>query len=1457
MQEATRHIALQLKIDEVQLKALSTLKADINWRIEHGTPLSQALFDELVQQMRLIIEQQDLPSRDLAGSLHLTHARNDLLNLPWQLAFEADRGIDLLISKGLTTSLQLQAHQPTNPLPLKVLIMIASPEGQQIKGRLNYEEEEVNIIQAFQQLKVGRSVEIDFTDNGSLSALERKLQQKHYHIIHIIAHGTYDEPLQTGYLMLEDDMTLEGIKVEGKKLAQLLGKHGHHRPSLVLLASCQTAAGTSSDEFRGITNQILQAKIPAVIAMSISILDTYASAFSAHLYEQLALQQTLPQAFQAAVLHLKEKEQAENQNHPPVQWIIPQLYFNERCEHIIPWELHKESTFAEPTTSQDTESASTFIGRRKEVSQLLPVLLKNEPILIYGLGGLGKTALARQLTYKFRLRQTGTPVISIECKERGLESILQELSLLLTKHGAHTTITPKPSKDKELLISRGVEFLQQLKQFVTPIFLLDGLEEGQASPGGPFTAEYEEMLALLNKIGEEQLAPVIITSRYYDSALDLYHTYPLRGLNYQDFWKKCSTLSLGNLHRPPIQVRQVGKKSEELNFNTVAELLYQGLEGNVWLLEQLDLIYRSEQNKYYDTKEKLMAYLLELDDKITILCENYLSFTKVWSTLSEEERNTLRAMLDYSQAISKHAIRVQVGRKKLSKSLKSLVHMCLAERHYIQTDKRKRRPFYIIPGIIKGIVRDKMGSHPDFSHRKAGFHYLYFAYRQRHWEIRSLALAFWHYHKAKHKTYVKLLSQALLFQLGFSKLYDDILEIGGMTEDLLKEETPVKVLDYLGQSWLAKGENDKALAYFTKALRKPNYFHSLFTTRVNNNIGLLHYQVGNYSAAEEAFFQVYKKRWQNIDLYMLIHNNLGLVKVALGKYEEALSLFKKSLKVNRFTSKYLHHPDNSDLINSNIGEVLVAMHKNDEATELLEKAMLENKRNNSASTNNPLINNFAKSLIPESPHKALYYQEQALKQAQEEGNQYGEAVALNNLGYIYTEKEKLARAKALLKRALQLSQQLKNKSIEGACQQNFGFYYYRKNEIDIALKHYKLSLELLQEVHLPNHPKILEAYHIIGEVYLQEKNYETAVTYLEQAAQQIMQISRPDELELSSVLAFCYLNRRQYQLAAALYEKVVAAYHQFDKVSFSDLYIDHIYLSDAYISLQQEEKALASLLAAQKKFSEELQTEITNLGPLLDRLGSTYRELGEFEKAISSYQAILEGGASADWLDRNKTWILYNLGFTSEDAKDYEVAIRQFQDALQHSSTDKTPCLYTQKNIHWALGRLQKRKEEFEQAEVHYRAALQLAETLAQQKDQAILHDSLGRLKLGVADWPNARLAFEKAISINANEYPIWMIIHWRGLALVEQKAGNFMPFAGNIQEAIKVSVEYQVDRNLEELCRYFIEQIKLAAPEQDQMEEWLKQTQQLLLPAYTRYAELFQTTLTDSTNQSEDGRQD
>jgi hypothetical protein len=149
-----------------------------------------------------------------------------------------------------------------------------------------------------------------------LSALQRKLRKSQYHILHFIGHGEFDQNLQEGVLLLEDDQH-RGHRVSSQYLGMLL--HDHESLRVAILNACEGARTSRLDPFAGTAQTLVQQGIPAVIAMQFEIADDVASTFAHEFYGALADAYPIDAA-------LTEARKAIFADGRDVEWGTPVLY---------------------------------------------------------------------------------------------------------------------------------------------------------------------------------------------------------------------------------------------------------------------------------------------------------------------------------------------------------------------------------------------------------------------------------------------------------------------------------------------------------------------------------------------------------------------------------------------------------------------------------------------------------------------------------------------------------------------------------------------------------------------------------------------------------------------------------------------------------------------------------------------------------------------------------------------------------------------------------------------------------------------------------------------------------------------------------------------------------------------------------------------------------------------------
>ncbi len=120
----------------------------------------------------------------------------------------------------------------------------------------------------------------------SLPAIEAALRRD-YHVLHFVGHGIYKEQAGAALYLAGDDNCVK-ITYAGDIAAMFNRLAGKDSPlQLVFLGSCQTASTSPADAFRGLAPQLLQAGIPAIVAMQDLVPVDTARAFAATFYSQL------------------------------------------------------------------------------------------------------------------------------------------------------------------------------------------------------------------------------------------------------------------------------------------------------------------------------------------------------------------------------------------------------------------------------------------------------------------------------------------------------------------------------------------------------------------------------------------------------------------------------------------------------------------------------------------------------------------------------------------------------------------------------------------------------------------------------------------------------------------------------------------------------------------------------------------------------------------------------------------------------------------------------------------------------------------------------------------------------------------------------------------------------------------------------------------------------------------
>jgi hypothetical protein len=309
-----------------------------------GQRLYEALFPPPVAQLFHTARSQ-AGAQHQALLLRLVFDANaaGLAAYPWELINEdvplvADGVVDLVRYILLSRPQSAITVEP----PLKVLGI--SPRPRDLRP-LSQRAESEAIAEGLSALSDQRLVEITWLSSPTRQALVDALRHQDVHIVHFDGHGTFgrlcpschiphtptskqctrcEYPLSTvdpqGHLAFEKKDGTANY-VSARRFANALS---HSQVQLAVLSACQSGEVGGRDVFSGVGPALIQAGIPAVVAMQLAIPMAHAVPFGRALYTSLADFSTLVDA----VGH--GRQQLYDESYNPQTWFIPAVYLRSR-----------------------------------------------------------------------------------------------------------------------------------------------------------------------------------------------------------------------------------------------------------------------------------------------------------------------------------------------------------------------------------------------------------------------------------------------------------------------------------------------------------------------------------------------------------------------------------------------------------------------------------------------------------------------------------------------------------------------------------------------------------------------------------------------------------------------------------------------------------------------------------------------------------------------------------------------------------------------------------------------------------------------------------------------------------------------------------------------------------------------------------------------------------------------
>jgi len=388
---------------------------------ELGKQLFNSIFSDAAAR-RLFNSFQD--SEGIRRLITISAEHPAILALPWELLCETTFLMHEKISirrrfSGVGRGRKAFKIEAKDHLHL--LFVVSRPAG---AGFLDPRSEAQAVMQAVQQKQA--NISFEFLRPATLDGLVKRLENENLppiDILHFDGHGIFsaaeiqeNAPAakhpesgltkkqgcldgNTGYLLFENDEGEQDL-VDAETLGDALFRK---KIALVVLSACQSATVGGEDALSSVAARLTDAGLPAVLAMTYSVLVATTEKLFAEFYAELMHGKNIGAALDSARRYLsRHPERGERQREQQrigldlQDWFVPALYQSNSDAAL----LNKSAAPVQQKTEAKSHNLpqrqeAGFFGRSRELWQIERDFVQGtRRITITGFGGQGKTYLA-------------------------------------------------------------------------------------------------------------------------------------------------------------------------------------------------------------------------------------------------------------------------------------------------------------------------------------------------------------------------------------------------------------------------------------------------------------------------------------------------------------------------------------------------------------------------------------------------------------------------------------------------------------------------------------------------------------------------------------------------------------------------------------------------------------------------------------------------------------------------------------------------------------------------------------------------------------------------------------------------------------------------------------------------------------------------------------------------------
>ena len=481
-----------------------------------------------------------------------------VLGQPWEMMRD-ERGP--LAFRGITVRRQLRGAKtfraPKFSLPLRILLIVSRPSD---VGFIDPRNSIPPVLDALEKLP-GRA-DVTFCDPPTLKRLEQIVSEARkngqpFHIVHFDGHGTYLPRTGVGALCFEDDDGKNKL-VKGIELGDLLQRL---EIPLVILEACRSADLSDRPVFGSVAPALLKSGVGSVAAFSHAVHVKAARILVERFYRELASGMTVGQSLDEARSALMADPLRWLHPDPDADvvdlkdWFIPQLYQTGPDPAIVAKDaspgkgtqsrVRPEARIRERMRGFPPPPMYRFHGRALELLDLERIFRKHPAVVVTGMGGMGKTALAREAAHWWIRKGLFDAAVFVSFENKaGAEQAVLALGNALEEDFGRLFPEDRWDRAVDLFHERRVLVVWDNFESTLPMYQRDfeGENESDTLSGddaaNPFAFTSQDRVLLVRLFRElTQDRPegrILVTCRPQETGLPGIREFPLEGLKSPD-----------------------------------------------------------------------------------------------------------------------------------------------------------------------------------------------------------------------------------------------------------------------------------------------------------------------------------------------------------------------------------------------------------------------------------------------------------------------------------------------------------------------------------------------------------------------------------------------------------------------------------------------------------------------------------------------------------------------------------------------------------------------------------------------------------------------------------------------------------------------------------------------------------------------------------------------------------